>query len=384
MSRCEEEQTNSPTQEDEDEDDSKADEVAGLFTAELLALSEGGFLSGLLVSNAAYFTDQLVLPALRHLRTNGPAVIDVLQLLDKVVGRSDAGISYLEFCKDRIFARLAVDCMTNPSTAELIKALKEYQAELPFTLPKKSLLDEMPTLYRSLLREMEDVSEKLLVESVVFSKLKSLAALMGVAISESVAITVGVTDHGPRGSNLSVATYHRMLLPILWDLGRGSPADVTTGSAVPSRSSDADTQQQQLKAVRVLSFQAKENSWQLLSRRNRHIAEELNSAVADKLQVGKACIGTHLPYLPSVLSCTSSSSSSSSPPPSSSPTSLSSSSSIIICSGGFPLHFGQPVGKGLAAAVRAISGPVPSLSETRHRATQACRLGEVLAEGDAI
>lgn len=289
MSRCEVEQTNSSAQEDEDEDeDMKADEVAGLFTAELLALSqEGGFLSGLLVSNAAYFTDQLILPALRRLRTNGPTVIDVLQLLDKVVGRSDAGMSYLEFCKDRIFARLAVDCMTNTSTAELIKALKEYQAELPFTLPKKNLLDEMPTLYRSLLREMEDVSEKLLVESVVFSKLKSLAALMGVSISESVAITVGVTDHGHRGSNLSVSTYHRMLLPILWDLGRGrgSPAAVTNGSAAPSRSSDAGTQQQ-LKAVRVLSFQAKENSWQLLSRRNRHIAEELNSAVADKLQVG--------------------------------------------------------------------------------------------------
>jgi flagellar basal body-associated protein FliL len=57
---------------------------------------------------------------------------------------------------------------------------------------------------------------------------------------------------------------------------------------------------------------------------------------------------------------------------------------IILCSGGFPLYFGQPVGEGLADAVGAIPGPVPSLSETRHRATQARRLGEVLAKGDAI
>lgn len=291
----------------------QGDEAAGLFTAELLAVSQqaggGGFLSSLLVSNAAYLTDHLILPALRRLRTNGPAVIDVLQLLNAVVGRSNAGgISYLDFCKDRIFARLAVDCMTNPDTAELIRALKDYQTELPFTLPKKTLLDEMPTLYRSLLREMEEeVSEKLMVEGAVFSKLKSLAALLGVAISEA----GGTMDHHhhhqqhggvlPRGSssssNLSVSTYHRMLLPILWDLGRGSSpaaAAVTAGSAVPLKSSDAVTQQQQQrlqqqqKAVRVLSFQARENSWQLqLSKRSRHvIADELNSAVADKLQVG--------------------------------------------------------------------------------------------------
>ena len=289
----------------------QGDEAVGLFTAELLAVSQqagGGFLSCLLVSNAAYLTDHLILPALRRLRTNGPVVIDVLQLLNTVVGRSNAGgISYLDCCcKDRIFARLAVDCMTNPDTAELIRALKDYQTELPFTLPKKTLLDEMPTLYRSLLREMEDeVSEKLMVEGAVFSKLKSLAALLGVAISEA----GGTIDHHqqqqhggvlPRGSsssssNLSVSTYHRMLLPILWDLGRGSSptaATVTAGSAVPLKSSDAVTQQQQRlqqqqKAVRVLSFQARENSWQLLSKRSRHvIADELNSAVADKLQVG--------------------------------------------------------------------------------------------------
>jgi len=276
MSRCEEVQ---------DDCGGLQDDCGGLFTAEIHALSEGGMLSCLLVSNIAYLSDNLVLPALRRLRTNGPPVIDVLQLLDKAVGQHNAGISFLEVCKDRIFARLAVDCMTNTETCELIRTLKEYQTELLFALPKKTLLDEMPTLYRSLVHELEGVSEQLLVESAIFSKLKSLAALMDIAISEFV-----VAGANNRGSNLSVSTYHRMLLPILWDLGRGSPAATVgtelNGSAVSLRSSDASAQQHlQQKAVRVLSFQAKESCWQLLSKRHRHIVDELNNAVADKLQV---------------------------------------------------------------------------------------------------
>ena len=57
---------------------------------------------------------------------------------------------------------------------------------------------------------------------------------------------------------------------------------------------------------------------------------------------------------------------------------------IIICPGGFPLHFSEPVGEGLAAAVGAVPGPVPALPQTHHRATQARRLGEIPTQGDAM
>ena len=159
--------------------------------------------------------------------------------------------------------------------------------ELPFTLPKKTLLDEMPALYRLLvnrLSTMEGCSEELLlVEGVVYSRLQGLASLLGVAISESSSSNL-IVGSDRRDINLSVPTYHRMLLPVVWDLGRGHI--------------DGSIQQPDRTAIRVLSFQARENSWLMKGgsdsgnsggKKSRRLTEDLDNAVADKLQV-HACM----------------------------------------------------------------------------------------------
>lgn len=240
---------------------------ADVFSVELHALSEGGVLATLLVSNLSQVTEELLVPLLLSVGRSSATeeeieIVDtLLHMLDRCTADHNNGSSLLDAARAAIFSKLAH--LSDGAARSVGRLLRERKLDI--SAPTRYLLDENPSLFHQLLLDLSESDPSLAVAELLHqghlsAALNNGARLFGVSVSETTDTTC-----------MTSMTFHHALLPIVWSLGN----------------SHTTLHEGHVRALQALCVQARDASWRQSTRTAVNVAlsdREVKDVVADRLQ----------------------------------------------------------------------------------------------------
>jgi hypothetical protein len=229
------------------------------FSAELLALSEGGVLSLLLGADLVASTEAIVLPLLEHAaQAESDEVVEVvdglLHLLDRYTAAADGTTRFLSAAIELALARLHT--LPSPVCAAVGNLLRSGKVVMP--IPDRYLLDEAPGVYLELHHSAGLTSAASSLEGGAFATLTTLTKALGVAVSDT-----------SQSGFLKGLAFKKILRRIVWSLGALQKCEETS-----------------LVALKALCTHMAGQVWRFNRRTDAAAlsAESIANAVADRLQ----------------------------------------------------------------------------------------------------